>query len=72
MVVRPSTHFEWSNIFQVEFAKLNDTTSETINGHLKEEHLLIWQLSKKTIVLNVIRTIFGLKQKKCCQYILYC
>jgi hypothetical protein len=26
---------------------------DTINRHLKEEHLLIWKLSKKMIILNI-------------------
>lgn len=40
-----------------------NTIGNTINRHLKEEHLLIWKLSKKTIILNVIVTTFRLEQK---------
>jgi hypothetical protein len=37
-----------------------NTNGEIINKHLKHEHLLIQQLSKKTIILNVIVMIIGL------------
>jgi hypothetical protein len=40
-----------------------NTIGNTINRHLKEEHLLIWKLSKKTIILNVVVTILKLEQK---------
>jgi hypothetical protein len=39
------------------------TKDTIIHKYLKEEHLLIWHLSKETTILNVFIMIFGFQQK---------
>jgi hypothetical protein len=39
------------------------TKDTIIHKYLKEEHLLIWHLSKETTILNVFTMIFELQQK---------